>query len=293
LAGGGAGRAFPPFGKRDPGDEATLFMNSGRRGPETKAFTLIELLVVIAIIAILAALLLPALTSAKEKAKRTSCINNVRQISLGTSMYAQDNQDWFPPVNLPGHMFNQFSEEHYGRYVWTGTANTRVAPNSFQPSGDSFQNLGYLYPTKLAGDAEVLYCPSYNAKNSLLGEMSYTPLLTSDAGGDVRSSYVWNPWAQNVGGTYFRLYPKVTDFLQVRTLLMEFLVNDTPSANSTLPPTEVAHDRSRTLTVLYSDFSVKSIKITPQLWADAFVGPGNNLYFPQCTNVLVDTEAAH
>lgn len=67
---------------------------SSRRG-----FTLIELLVVIAIIAVLAAILMPALAKAKEKARRTQCLNNVKQLDLAFHIYAQEYGDLLPEMS--------------------------------------------------------------------------------------------------------------------------------------------------------------------------------------------------
>jgi prepilin-type N-terminal cleavage/methylation domain-containing protein/prepilin-type processing-associated H-X9-DG protein len=138
-----------------------------------RGFTLIELLVVIAIIAILAALLLPALARAKEKARTIQCLSNIRQVGLTSAFYLGDYNDRYPPATTKNGTVTQLS--------WVGNTGLR-SPYSSLTAEERWLS-DYLVKASTGAKVDVARCPSDKTSYLNTGNSGYQ---------DFGSSYLAN-----------------------------------------------------------------------------------------------------
>jgi prepilin-type N-terminal cleavage/methylation domain-containing protein len=135
-----------------------------RRTVGTAAFTLIELLVVIAIIAILAAILFPVFSRAREKARQSTCLSNVRQINLGLQQYTQDYDERFP-VDLP-----EADQTYWQGYPCQPTGSGTPIPTVPDPggTGSHFVNCPIRFTPwttqPYTRNFQLFHCPSLNSR---------------------------------------------------------------------------------------------------------------------------------
>lgn len=236
--------AFGPFGRGPADREKARRLGFRWAGP---AFTLVELLVVIGIMSILMALLLPALSSAREKGSKAVCLSNLRQAGIGIQVYAYDGDGRIPygPQAPPFTSPSDF-------YPSTGAPTSLISLRSGAVVG-----LGLLLPQQLSNQPKVLFCPGSDESMDAQAELAKVGV------GQAQSGYYY----RHGGSTRLFDDPKATggpDHLKldnlgdnrrglpIRALAMDVQFQCTPDlASFNVRPR--THHRRRFADILFSD----------------------------------------
>ena len=257
------------------------YIATNQKRAAASGFTLIELLVVIAIIAILAALLLPALASAKRKAKLATCESNFHQIGLACNTYANDYSDYYPICTVgggnKGGVFNKLNFVDYTMYFGpVQPAGTPIAAPGIR--NGYYDCLGFLYETRAVGNGKCCYCPGFTGNNTHSADYYSNPTFMCNGANNysIVDSTLYNPRIMDANAanpTHLRAFPKTTSVWSEPAgqtagnpgsggsqLFATDFIGGKDNVNSSFDPNCFAHFPAEGFDVLFRDGSVSFVQ---------------------------------